>query len=185
MALYVASFRKTKPLLAKPGSTGIAVYDFFMGRELNPRISSFDLKYFCELRPGLIGWVCLNLGALAKQDQVSPSMLLVNAFQLQYVWDALYFERSILTTMDITTDGFGFMLAFGDLTWVPFTYTLQARYLVDHPQDLSLGYLTFVVALKILGYAIFRGANGDKDKFRREPDHPRAKRLKYINTERG
>lgn len=28
--------------------------------------------------------------------------------------------------MDITTDGFGFMLAFGDLSWVPFTYSLQA-----------------------------------------------------------
>ena len=42
-----------------------------------------------------------------------------------YVWDALYHERAILTTMDITTDGFGFMLAFGDLVWVPFTYSLQ------------------------------------------------------------
>lgn len=40
--------------------------------------------------------------------------------------------------MDITSDGFGFMLAFGDLAWVPFTYTLQARYLVDHPQVLLL-----------------------------------------------
>eukprot|EP00964_Phaeocystis_antarctica_P106704 scaffold71517_cov55-Phaeocystis_antarctica.AAC.5 len=29
--------------------------------------------------------------------------------------------------MDITTDGFGYMLAFGDLAWVPFTYSLQAR----------------------------------------------------------
>ena len=44
-----------------------------------------------------------------------------------YVWDALYYERAILTTMDITTDGFGFMLAFGDLAWVPFTYSLQVR----------------------------------------------------------
>lgn len=43
-----------------------------------------------------------------------------------YVWDALYNEKAVLTTMDITTDGFGFMLAFGDLCWVPFTYTLQA-----------------------------------------------------------
>jgi hypothetical protein len=32
------------------------------GRELNPRIGSLDLKEFCELRPGLIGWVVLNLG---------------------------------------------------------------------------------------------------------------------------
>lgn len=31
--------------------------------------------------------------------------------------DALWFEPAILTTMDITTDGFGFMLAFGDLAW--------------------------------------------------------------------
>ena len=38
-----------------------------------------------------------------------------------YVADALYNERAILSTMDITTDGFGFMLAFGDLAWVPFT----------------------------------------------------------------
>lgn len=36
---------------------GNPLYDFFIGRELNPRIGNFDLKYFCELRPGLIGWV--------------------------------------------------------------------------------------------------------------------------------
>ena len=33
------------------------MYDFFKGRELNPRIGTFDLKFFCEMRPGLIGWV--------------------------------------------------------------------------------------------------------------------------------
>lgn len=42
-------------------------------------------------------------------------MVSVNIFQGLYVWDALYNERAILTTMDITTDGFGWMLAFGDL----------------------------------------------------------------------
>lgn len=35
------------------------VYDFFKGHELNPRIKNFDLKFFCEMRPGLIGWVSL------------------------------------------------------------------------------------------------------------------------------
>lgn len=52
---------------------------------------------------------------------------MVTLFQGYYVCDALMFERSILTTMDITTDGFGFMLAFGDLAWVPFTYTTQGE----------------------------------------------------------
>lgn len=36
---------------------GNVAYDFFKGRELNPRIKDFDLKFFCEMRPGLIGWV--------------------------------------------------------------------------------------------------------------------------------
>ena len=37
--------------------TGNPIYDFFMGRQLNPRIGSFDIKFFCEMRPGLIGLV--------------------------------------------------------------------------------------------------------------------------------
>lgn len=46
----------------------MAVYDFYMGRELNPRIGAmFDLKEFCELYPGLVGWVMLNLGCAHKQ----------------------------------------------------------------------------------------------------------------------
>jgi delta14-sterol reductase len=57
--------------VAAGGDSGIAVYDFFMGRELNPRPlgkhSTFDLKYFCELRPGLIGWCVLNFGMLCSQ----------------------------------------------------------------------------------------------------------------------
>lgn len=50
--------------------------------------------------------------------------------------------------MDLMHDGFGFMLAFGDLVWVPFTYTLQAYYLVAHPNSLSLPAVVAIVALK-------------------------------------
>jgi hypothetical protein len=57
--------------------------------------------------------------------------------QLFYVVDALWNEAAILTTMDITTDGFGFMLTFGDLSWVPFVFTTSTRYLTDYPQVCS------------------------------------------------
>lgn len=50
--------------------------------------------------------------------------------------------------MDLMHDGFGFMLAFGDLVWVPFTYTLQAYYLVGHPSPLGPLGLATIVALK-------------------------------------
>ena len=56
--LYAASFGQGK-MLAAGGNSDYHVYNFFIGRELNPRFSgsNFDLKEFCELKPGLIGWV--------------------------------------------------------------------------------------------------------------------------------
>eukprot|EP01063_Lacrimia_lanifica_P006315 TRINITY_DN13819_c0_g1_i2.p1 TRINITY_DN13819_c0_g1~~TRINITY_DN13819_c0_g1_i2.p1 ORF type:complete len:422 (+),score=188.71 TRINITY_DN13819_c0_g1_i2:45-1310(+) len=183
--LYAMSFRPGAQLAAG-GDTGNPVYDFFIGRELNPRIGSFDWKEFCELRPGLIGWVVINLGMLQKQQEqlgyVSDSMWLVVAAQALYVWDSLYMERAILTTMDITTDGFGFMLAFGDLAWVPFTYSLQARFLVDHDPQLSREAVAAVAAVSFLGYTVFRLSNSEKDRFRRNPNDPAVAHLKTMDT---
>eukprot|EP01127_Copromyxa_protea_P001766 TRINITY_DN11687_c0_g1_i1.p1 TRINITY_DN11687_c0_g1~~TRINITY_DN11687_c0_g1_i1.p1 ORF type:complete len:421 (+),score=94.03 TRINITY_DN11687_c0_g1_i1:17-1279(+) len=186
--LYASSFGKGK-LLVEGGNTGYPLYDLWIGRELNPRIGSLDLKEFCELYPGLTLWVVLNLGMAYKQytnlGYVTNGMLLVNIFQFIYVLDAHVSEKSILTTMDITTDGFGFMLAFGDLTWVPFIYTLQTRYLVDNPFSLSTPMVIFIIFLQCAGYFIFRGANGQKDAFRRNPNAPEVKHLKTLQTKRG
>lgn len=68
--------------------------------------------------------------------------------------------------MDITTDGFGFMLAVGDLAWVPFVYSLQARYLVFNQIELGPIYTALIVGFNLLGYYIFRAANGEKNDFR-------------------
>ena len=135
--LYATSFKRGA-LLGAHGATPYPLYNFWMGRELNPRLGGVDLKEFCELYPGLIGWLVINLGMAHKQVQqlgyVTNSMLLVNAFQLYYVVDSVWNEAAILTTMDVTTEGFGYMLAFGDLAWVPFVFTTATRFLVDYPQ---------------------------------------------------
>ena len=75
-------------------------------------------------------------------------------------------QSVILNQMDITTDGFGFMLAFGDLTWLPFTYGLQARFLAFHPISLGPVWSTAIIALELLGLYIFRVANDEKGNFR-------------------
>lgn len=148
-------------------------HQFWMGRPLNPSFPgfpNFDIKSFNEVRPGIIGWVMLNIGFACAQyerlGRVTNSMWLVLAFEGWYSLDCLLMESSIMTQMDITTDGFGFMLSFGDLTWVPFTFTTQARYLVFAPQDLSYGWVAFIVALEVLGQYIFRSANNEKNDFR-------------------
>jgi len=80
----------------------------------------------------------------------------------------------MLTQMDITTDGFGYMLSFGDLVWVPFTYGIQARYLAFHPVDLGLTASAAIVALNVVGFYIFRTSNSDKDSFRKH-DNPKSR----------
>ena len=186
--LYAKSFSKGA-LLSPGGNTGNIIYDFFLGRELNPRTGSFDWKVFCEMRPGLIGWVMINYCMMAKEFElrgtVSPSMALVCFFQFWYILDALWFEEAILTTMDVVHDGFGFMLAFGDLAWVPFAYSLQARYIVDHSVDLPLWLAVGIFGLNFLGYWIFRGSNSQKNEFRRDPTSPSVCHLKTMPTKRG
>lgn len=72
--------------------------------------------------------------------------------------------------MDITTDGFGFMLSFGDLVWVPFTYSLQARYLAFHPTFLGQNGTLAILALEAVGYYIFRVSNKEKNDFKNGKD---------------
>ncbi|UZJ56770.1 hypothetical protein CBS101457_006090 [Exobasidium rhododendri] len=184
--VYFASFQGEK-LLAKGGNSGNYLYDWFIGRELNPRIGSLDIKTFNELRPGLILWVLLDISCACHQfvtlkGRITDSMILVVAFQSWYVVDALFNEAAILTTMDITTDGFGFMLSAGDLTWVPFTYGLQARYLAFQPKDLGISGTVGVLAVNLIGYYIFRTANGEKNDFR-NGNNP--KNLSFLTTQSG
>jgi delta14-sterol reductase len=73
------------------------------------------------------------------------------------------------------------MLSFGDLTWVPFVYSLQSRYLATHPVDLGAGGVAGVLAVQALGYWIFRGSNGQKNKFRTNQD-PSVKHIEHIET---
>ncbi|CAO1625484.1 unnamed protein product [Parajaminaea phylloscopi] len=184
--VYARSFESGR-LLAKGGNTGNVVYDWFIGRELNPRIGQFDIKYFNELRPGLILWALLDISAACHQyvrlnGTITDSMILVNIFHILYVVDGLYNEPAILTTMDITTDGFGFMLSVGDLTWVPFVYSLQARYLAFRPVHLGLAASVAILAFNGLGYYIFRVSNGEKNDFRNGNNK---KKLKFMATSSG
>lgn len=206
--VYLASFSVPHPgqpnpghrELANGGHTGNMLYDFFIGRELNPRVTVprwipvaggqvIDIKSFNEMRPGLLGWVVLDLTFIAHQYKahgfVSDSIILITLFQSLYVLDALYMEPSILTTMDLTTDGFGFMLAFGDVVWVPFIYSLQTRYLAVYPLVLGVGGIAGVLAIQALGYYIFRATNNEKNRFRTNPNDPRVAHLETMTTESG
>jgi len=170
--------------------SGNWLYDYWMGTGRNPRVGNFDYKLFCEARPGLIGWVAINLSFAAKQYELQGTvtwpMILVCLFHFWYIADYYYHEEAILTTWDIKHENFGFMLCWGDLVWVPFTYTLQAFYLLTHPHQLAVWQLVGIFVLNFTGYYIFRASNWQKHCFSKDPEKPIwGKKPEYIQTQRG
>jgi len=174
--------------------SGSFAREYFYGTALNPRtppVTGFDWKFFCECRPGLIGWIVLDFAMAAAQyesyGEVSLAMGAVVALQVLYVANNFWNESLLLTTIDIQQERFGWMLVFGDLVLVPMTYCLQAFYLIDNFRDASMLWVGGVVLFNLLGYGIFVTANRQKYRFRRDPDHCTiwGKPAEYMETERG
>ncbi|KAB5589542.1 C-14 sterol reductase ERG24 [Ceratobasidium theobromae] len=169
---FMSTQNENSRLLSVGGNSGNLVHDWFIGRELNPSIGTFDIKSFNDLRPGLILWFLCNISSACKQvvyrDTWYPtdSMTLVLVFQSCYTIDSLYNEQYSPRSMDITTDGFGFMLSVGNIAWVPMTYSLQARYLAFNHVELGPFWTSLIFSVHALGYWIFRDSNNQKHNFR-------------------
>ncbi|KAK0385456.1 hypothetical protein NLU13_7932 [Sarocladium strictum] len=152
--------------------SGSAFYDFYMGIELNPRLGDkFDLKLFSNGRPGIVAWTLIDYSNMAYQYQtqghVELSLVLVSILQTIYVIDFFINESWYLRTIDIAHDHFGFYLAWGCFCFLPTTYTIQGQYLGLYPGSASTTYLISWFLVGLVGYAIFRSANNQKDVVRR------------------
>lgn len=186
---YLYRLGRQRPTGPGRGAGGV-INDYWHGTALNPRVGGFDLKLFCEARPGLIGWVAIDMSLAAKQHQVyghlTAPMILVCAFQFWYVADYFRHEEAILSTWDVKHEKFGWMLCWGDLVWVPLMYSIQAQYLAGHPRELPIWAVVGLVLLNAAGYWVFRGANLQKHRFRQDRSifvwgWP----ARYIKTEAG
>lgn len=179
--------------------SGNALYDYFMGSALNPRVyglarrtaavtpegvtlnvgsdeprtDGFDIKLFFESKIGMTTWLVLTLAMAAAQFErdgaLSFSMILVVVFQLMYVIDFYVFEHAMLSTWDINNENLGFMLMFGFVVWMPFIFSLQAQYLYYYTPAIPLWAAVLIALLNVCGYFVFRTANLQKHKFRTEP----------------
>ncbi|KAJ0037520.1 hypothetical protein Pint_22255 [Pistacia integerrima] len=112
----------------KPHVTGNLLHDWWFGIQLNPQFMGIDLKFFF-VRAGMMGWLLINLSVLAKSFQngtLSQSMILYQLFCGLYILDYFVHEECMTSTWDIIAERLGFMLVFGDLVWIPFTFNIQA-----------------------------------------------------------
>lgn len=146
--------------------------DLWYGAELNPTWLGVDLKLF-SYKPSLIGLAVLNASFAVVQyeehGQLTTQMICYQAFTFIYVFNYFQFEYGMLYTWDIVQERFGFMLVWGDYAFVPFMYSIVGWYLVDQTENIPLWAAGLLAITFAAGLWIFRGANQQKDEFKRDP----------------
>ncbi len=147
--------------------------NFFFGRESNPGLFGVDLKLF-SYHPSLIGLALFNASFAMVQYEtyggLTPAMVLYQSFTFLYVLNYFQFEYGMIHTWDMVSERFGWMLIWGDYVLVPFFYCLPGWWLVHAPEPLNPAAAIAIILLFVFGFWLFRGANEQKHRFRRNPE---------------
>ncbi|ODA83722.1 hypothetical protein RJ55_02237 [Drechmeria coniospora] len=154
--------------------TGHAVYDFFMGAELNPRMFGIlDFKMFFEVRMPWYFLLILSLGAAARQYErygyVSAEVMFLVMAHYLYANACAKGEELIITTWDMYYEKWGFMLIFWNLAGVPLSYCHCTIYLANHdPSEYrwNRAYLVALYAAYLFWYWVWDSCNSQKNRFR-------------------
>lgn len=172
LLLYVAGCKSNdRSASLKPHITGNIIDDWWFGIQLNPNFLGVDLKFFF-VRAGMMGWLLINLSVLAKSIQdsnLSQSMILYQIFCVIYIMDYFFYEEYMTSTWDIIAERLGFMLVFGDLVWIPFTFSIQGWWLMSNKVELTTAAIVANCCVFVIGYLVFRGANKQKHDFKKNP----------------
>lgn len=147
--------------------------DYFFGRDLNPVWIGIDLKFF-SYRPSLIALALFNISFAVVQfetyGQLTLAMTLYQGFTLVYIFNYFQFEYGMVHTWDIVSERFGWMLVWGNYVLVPFFYCIAGWWLVHAQDDISISAAVGLVALFLVGFWMFRGANQQKHRFKQQPN---------------
>ena len=171
-AFALAGWLYLRGALAPNASPGF-LRGFFCGVDAGPVWLGLDLKLF-SYRPSLIGLALINASFAVVQyetyGELTLAMALYQVFTFLYVLNYFQFEHGMIHTWDIISERFGWMLVWGDYVLVPFFYCLPGWWLVHAPEPLSPAAAAAIVLLFVFGFWLFRGANQQKHRFKRDPD---------------
>ncbi|XP_017758730.1 PREDICTED: lamin-B receptor [Eufriesea mexicana] len=191
LLLFIKGGRAPIANLNIHGSTNSVIYNFWQGREINPRIGPVDFKINL-FRTSMITIILINLSIVIKAieeteiyslQRLNIGILLGTSLQIIYAMDALLFESAMLTTFEIMYEGTGYMLCTAYMIY-PFLPTLTTKYMLYHKIEPTYVFI-FPVFMFVLGYLLYRISNLQKNEFRRNPLSPSLMHLETIPTVRG
>jgi Delta14-sterol reductase len=146
--------------------------DLWFGNELNPVWFGVDVKMFMY-QPSLIGVDLLVASfASAQRDlhgSITPQMACLLGFWWAYLFTHYVKEEFMLSTWDVTSENFGFMLVWGDLVYVPFLYSLPCWWLVDQTTPFATWQWLLLSVACLACLWVFREANWQKERYKRQP----------------
>ncbi|XP_072031772.1 delta(14)-sterol reductase TM7SF2-like isoform X2 [Amphiura filiformis] len=183
--LYILALFAPGHAISPKGNTENILYDFFAGHELNPRPWDVDMKLY-NYRTALIAWACIDISFLVVAwtdfpDNPPYSLVCVVFFQLVFIFDNLFFEEFFLTSTDTQYGGLGFSGTYDFLVYLPFVYSLPARYLVSHhPANMPQYCLIPIIIFSLVGWIIYRQSNTMRSYFRRNPNAKETKELARL-----
>lgn len=167
------------------------LYNFFMGREINPRLLGVvDLKIL-SFKTAVIGALILSTacffqslkfhvdkepvttlyGINVTAPTLDPTMTTLYTLISVYYLDALILENEFLSSFEVQYEGYGYMLAVGYALY-PFVMSSLLRYVYYYGIQLGTLKLLASTFVFLLGYVLYRGSNSQKNAFRRNPYHP-------------
>ncbi|CAB4290262.1 unnamed protein product [Prunus armeniaca] len=169
LVLYAAGCKSSnRGSSLKPHVTGNLLHDWWFGIQLNPQFMGIDLNWndglafyqpfgSCEKYPR---W------HLESINDPLPVVLCV-------IHPGLLFNEEYMTSIwDIIAERLGFMLVFGDLVWIPFTFSIQGWWLLSNKVELGTAAVVANCLTFLIGYTVFRGANKQKHVFKKNPKAP-------------
>ncbi|EEF33791.1 C-14 sterol reductase, putative [Ricinus communis] len=159
----------------------LAIFGSILPGKLVPGVILQDgsrLYYRCNGLLSLLLLVAL-LGIGTKLDLISPTVISERGLELLsatfifsvllYILDYFFYEEYMTSTWDIIAERLGFMLVFGDLVWIPFTFSIQGWWLLGNKVELTTVAVIANCIVFLIGYLVFRGANKQKHVFKKNP----------------
>ena len=76
----------------------------------------------------------------------------------------------MLSTWDIIAENFGFMLAWGDIVYVPFLYSIAGWFIINQTEAINIYIIVLLIVTFIISLWIFRSSNIQKYRFKKNPN---------------
>jgi hypothetical protein len=119
--------------------------------------------------------IVISFFHLHEKGYVTRGLGLVSFLHFVYVFHFFWVEENVLSMIDFTSENMGWMLGWGNVTWVGCTFALPALFVfrqTPHAAELPWLGCVLILCFWASGYIIFAGANTQKDQFRRDNTKP-------------